>query len=351
MQEIQQKIDSEISKIKKDFSNENILIQSQKIKHLNIIEYQIDISFPNNSSDEDYDFTLEINVYEEKIRLYSKTIPALSDGRDILFLLNNIIINENNNNSQNNNEINNLITSKTFFSDIKLSPIIPLLKKLILSLNKIDNRLAKFYLDEQYDLSLINSLNYIKKYKLRKIEMINNRKIEIPILLTISDEYFCIYEYLNKNKNKILLIFYSSLRTLVSFKKSLYGNVITLFWITNNKNINLEIKLTSINDSVSNKIVDDLIEKIKKIGFKMDITKHKEGKLPEININKTLKEILQFETQMKYSGNVLIFNKLLSNYEKAVEYFSAINDKRYEMYTGKIQELLSNEKYSKFIDV
>ena len=347
MQEIQQKIDLEISKIKTDFSNENILIQSQKIKYSNNIDYQIDISFPNNKNDEDYDFTLEINVNEEKIRLYSKTIPSLSDGRDILFFLNNI---NHNNNSNNNNNENYFITSKTFFSEFKITPIILSIKKLISSLNKIDTRFAKFYLDEQYDLNLINSLNYIKKYKLRKIEIINNRKIEIPILLTISDEYFCIYEPIYKNKTKMLLIFYSSLRTLISFKKSLYGNIITLFWITNTKNINHEIKLTSINDSVSNKIVDDLIEKIKKIGFKMDITKHKEGKLPEININKTLKEILQFETQMKLSENILIFNKLLSNYEKAVEYFSAINDKRYEMYTEKIKQLLSNEKYSKFID-
>ena len=344
MQEIQQKIDLEISKIKTDFSNENILIQSQKIKYSNNIDYQIDISFPNNKNDEDYDFTLEINVNEEKIRLYSKTIPSLSDGRDILFFLNNI------NNSNNNSNENYFITSKTFFSEFKIIPIILSIKKLISSLNKIDTRFAKFYLDEQYDLNLINSLNYIKKYKLRKIEVINNRKIEVPILLTISDEYFCIYEPIYKNKTKLLLIFYSSLRTLISFKKSLYGNIITLFWITNVKNINHEIKLTSINDSVSNKIVDDLIEKIKKIGFKMDITKHKEGKLPEININKTLKEILQFETQMKLSENILIFNKLLSNYEKAVEYFSAINDKRYEMYTEKIKQLLSNEKYSKFID-
>lgn len=344
MQEIQQKIDLEISKIKTDFSNENILIQSQKIKYSNNIDYQIDISFPNNKNDEDYDFTLEINVNEEKIRLYSKTIPSLSDGRDILFFLNNI------NNSNNNSNENYFITSKTFFSEFKITPIILSIKKLISSLNKIDTRFAKFYLDEQYDLNLINSLNYIKKYKLRKIEIINNRKIEVPILLTISDEYFCIYEPIYKNKTKLLLIFYSSLRTLISFKKSLYGNIITLFWITNIKNINHEIKLTSINDSVSNKIVDDLIEKIKKIGFKMDITKHKEGKLPEININKTLKEILQFETQMKLSENILIFNKLLSNYEKAVEYFSAINDKRYEMYTEKIKQLLSNEKYSKFID-
>ena len=347
MQEIQQKIDLEISKIKTDFSNENILIQSQKIKYSNNIDYQIDISFPNNKNDEDYDFTLEINVNEEKIRLYSKTIPSLSDGRDILFFLNNI---NHNNNSNNNNNENYFITSKTFFSEFKITPIILSIKKLISSLNKIDTRFAKFYLDEQYDLNLINSLNYIKKYKLRKIEIINNRKIEIPILLTISDEYFCIYVLIYKNKTKMLLIFYSSLRTLISFKKSLYGNIITLFWITNVKNINHEIKLTSINDSVSNKIVDDLIEKIKKIGFKMDITKHKEGKLPEININKTLKEILQFETQMKLSENILIFNKLLSNYEKAVEYFSAINDKRYEMYTEKIKQLLSNEKYSKFID-
>ena len=150
MQEIQQKIDLEISKIKTDFSNENILIQSQKIKYSNNIDYQIDISFPNNKNDEDYDFTLEINVNEEKIRLYSKTIPSLSDGRDILFFLNNI------NNSNNNSNENYFITSKTFFSEFKITPIILSIKKLISSLNKIDTRFAKFYLDEQYDLNLMN---------------------------------------------------------------------------------------------------------------------------------------------------------------------------------------------------
>ena len=52
---------------------------------------------------------------------------------------------------------------------------------------------------------------------------------------------------------------------------------------------------------------------------------------------------------MKNGGNILIFNKLLSNYEKAVEYYSAVGDKKYEDYKNKIQELLKNEKFNKFV--
>ena len=81
----------------------------------------------------------------------------------------------------------------------------------------------------------------------------------------------------------------------------------------------------------------------------MDIYKHKEGKLPDIDIIKLEREINQMEIQMKNGGNILIFNKLLSNYEKAIEYYSAVGDKKYEDYKNKIQELLKNEKFNKFV--
>ena len=41
---------------------------------------------------------------------------------------------------------------------------------------------------------------------------------------------------------------------------------------------------------------------------------------------------------------------LLQLYEKAIEYYSAINDKKYIEYNNKIKKILKNEKYSKLID-
>ena len=44
-----------------------------------------------------------------------------------------------------------------------------------------------------------------------------------------------------------------------------------------------------------------------------------------------------------------VIKELLKLYEKAIEYYSAINDKRYILYNNKIRRILKNEKYSKLI--
>jgi len=209
-----------------------------------------------------------------------------------------------------------------------------------------------YYIDSQYDIGLLNYISDNNKNiflcKVKLMEKVNNKNLEIPITCLISEDYFCVFENIPKNKFKIKLIFYSSLKVLSSFKKSLVGSVISLFW-KQQGSIEYEMKLTSENDELIDKMVEYIIEKIKNFGFHMDIFKHKEGKLPDIDIIKLEREINQMEIQMKNGGNILIFNKLLSNYEKAVEYYSAVGDKKYEDYNMKIKELLKNEKFNKFV--
>ena len=43
--------------------------------------------------------------------------------------------------------------------------------------------------------------------------------------------------------------------------------------------------------------------------------------------------------------NGKVIKELLELYEKAVEYYSSINDKRYIDYNNKIRRILKNEKY------
>ena len=97
------------------------------------------------------------------------------------------------------------------------------------------------------------------------------------------------------------------------------------------------------------KVMDILIEKIKKIGFKMDINHRKTGVLPNVDVEATENEINRLELQLKNRDNILVFNKLIQNYEKIIEYYSALNDDKYIEYNNKMKDLLSNEKYDKYI--
>ena len=342
MSEEQIQLETQINNLEKNLKEENISIFSEKMSYPNVIEYQIIIHFPNEKIDKEkeklnelkeYIFIIEISLTKHEIRLFSKNINSINDGRD---LFRDLTLSKNNN----------------FTSDFDLNIIVSAIKQFLKNIKGIDTRMGYFYIDSQYDL---NILNYIREgnknllfSKVKLMEKVNNRNLEIPVNCLISEDYFCLFENIPKNKFKIKLTFYSSLKILKSFNKSYVGSIITLLWKQYGP-VEYEMKLTSENDDLINQMVEFIIQKIRNFGFHMDIIKRKDGKLPEINISKIEREISQMEIQMKNGGNILIFNKLISNYEKAVEYYSAVGDSKYESYNKKIQELLKNEKFNKFV--
>ena len=344
MSEEQTKFDSEINTLEKNLKKENISIFTERMSYPNVIEYQIILHFPNESIPKEktniskdiineYIFIMEISLTKHEIKLYSQNIKPINDGRDLFRDLTS---------SRNNN----------YTVEFDLNIIINSIKEFLKNIKGIDIRMGYYYIDSQYDISLLNYISdnnkniFLSKVKL--MEKVNNKNLEIPITCLISEDYFCVFENIPKNKFKLKLTFYSSLKVLSSFKKSFVGSVISLFW-KQQGSIDYEMKITSENDDLINKMVEYIIEKIKNFGFHMDIFKHKEGKLPDIDIIKLEREINQMEIQMKNGGNILIFNKLLSNYEKAVEYYSAVGDNKYEDYNKRIQELLKNDKFNKFV--
>ena len=342
MSEEQIHLETQINNLEKNLKEENISIFSEKMSYPNVIEYQIIIHFPNEKIDKEkeklnelkeYVFIIEISLTKHEIRLFSRNINSINDGRD---LFRDLTLSKNNN----------------FTSDFDLNIIVSAIKQFLKNIKGIDTRMGYFYIDSQYDL---NILNYIREgnknllfSKVKLMEKVNNRNLEIPVNCLISEDYFCLFENIPKNKFKIKLTFYSSLKILKSFNKSYVGSIITLLWKQYGP-VEYEMKLTSENDDLINQMVEFIIQKIRNFGFHMDIIKRKDGKLPEINISKIEREISQMEIQMKNGGNILIFNKLISNYEKAVEYYSAVGDSKYESYNKKIQELLKNEKFNKFV--
>ena len=217
---------------------------------------------------------------------------------------------------------------------------------------KFTNLLGYFYLGEEYEPKIIDSLESIERINCNHLDYINGNILEVPSLCTISDDYFCLYE---KNQNNYILIFYSSIKNLLSFNKTL-DSIVTLNWrkkIAINKSEMVyciyPLKIKSKIDEDMDKVMDILIEKIRKIGFKMDINVKKKGEIPNIDIEAVEGEIIRLESQLKNRENILVFNKLIQNYEKVIEYYSALNDEKYIGYNGKMKYLLSNEKYAKYI--
>ena len=319
---------------------ENIFLIFNKISNKKYSEYFIDISFNNNVNPKlkkDYEFTLEINLAKKSIVLFSKNINPISDGRDILPLLSkNSVISNNFSSIENINIIDIINSIKNF-----------------LRYEKYSGFLNIFYLGEEYDKKIIDNLENIEKIQCYHLDIIYGRPNEIASLCTISDENFCLYE---KNQNKYYLVFYSSIRNLLSFNKTI-DSIVTLNWkkiVLKNekerKNCIFELKIRSNIDEDMDKVMDVLIEKIKNIGFKMNINEQKKGVLPNLNAEKIEGEIIRLESQLKNRDNILVFNKLLENYEKIIEYYSAANNNKYTEYNIKMKELLENEKYSKYIN-
>ena len=333
---IEKKFEAAQDKIVRD----NILLVYTKSNSKKYSEYQVNISFTikkNKVSKEDYEFILEINLTKKTIILFSKNINPLSDGRDIFPLISKFSIISNN---------------FFFIDDINIQDIVTNIKK-FLENKKFTDMGGFFYIGEEYTKKIIDSLENIAKIPCTHLDIVNGKLIEISSLCTISDENFCLYE---KQQNKYILIFYSNLKNLMSFNKTI-DSVVTLNWkkkfSNNEKGIKysvFELKIQSNVDEDMDKVMDILIEKIKHIGFEMNIKEQKKGVLPDINAEKIEGEINRLESQLKNKENILVFNKLLDRYEKIIEFYSAANNNKYTEYSKKMKELLGNDKYAKYIN-
>ena len=337
----EKKFEEKCQEVQDKLMRQNILFIFNKTNSKKYSEYTINISIPKNDSPkskEDYEFILYINLTRKKIILFSTNINPISDGRNLLPIIN---LNKNN-------------RVKLNFISIDKLDLLQIIKDLNNFLEKkiFTNVYGYYYLGEEYDSKIIDNLKNIEIIQCNHLDIINGIMVEIPSITTISDDYFCLYE---KEQNNYKLIFYSCIKNLLKFNKTL-DSIVTFNW---RKKVAIKkdeyvfclysLRIKSEIDEDMDKVMDILIEKIKKIGFKMDINHRKTGELPNVDVEATENEINRLELQLKNRENILVFNKLIQNYEKMIEYYSALNDDKYIEYNNKMKDLLSNEKYDKYI--
>ena len=339
--EEEKKFEEKCQNIQDKMMRQNILFIFSKISSIKFSQYNIDISIPKNkspNSKEDYEFVLSINLTKKSIILLSKNINPISDGRNVLPLL---YLNKN----------KRIKLNFTNSQDLDLLEIMNYLNQFVTE-NNFLNLYGYYYLGEEYNSKIIDDLQNIEKINCNHLDLLNGEISEIPSLCTISDDYFCLYE---KEQNNYILVFYSSIKNILSFNKTA-DSIVT---INLRKKVGIRknevifciypLKIKSDIDEDMDKVMDILIEKIRKIGYKMNINQKKRGEIPNIDVEKVEGEIIRLESQLKNRENILVYNKLIQNYEKVIEYYSALNDDKYLEFNKKMKDLLSNEKYSKYI--
>ena len=328
-------IESKLNELQNNLKNEKIYFQYEKKSY----EYYLFLNFLSKEKKErKIELLLLINVLKNKIYLYSLNIIQISDGRDLLPFITNKLYN------------------KIEYKSFNLIQLIESINKFVLSLTEKNlSNIGRFYLGEEYNINIISNLKNIHALNCYHCDLINGNYFDIPCLVTISDDYFCLYEYDNSNKrnkdnNKFTLVFYATIKSILSFKKSLVGSIVTITFRKDNNGKDFSLRVMSDVDDEMENIMDVLINKIDNIGYRMNIYQKRKGNIPDTNIESTEKRIKEYEDLIKAEEeNAKIIKELLELYEKAIEYYSAINDKRYMEYNNKIRRILKNEKYSKLI--
>ena len=341
--EIEKMLNTQKDEIKEQLKKEKITIVMNKFFYINIADYQINITIFDEKTQINQEFLLEINLIYNTIHLYSKNIKLISDYRD---LYPKIMIDK---------ELKNDLFNKDDF-DLKL--IIKNLKIFISNLSenlKETKTFGCFYLTEEYNINFIKELKYVNKIPCRHVEYIKGKKLITPALCCISTDFFCLYEYgydankfLSNEEYKFTLVFYASIDALIKCKKLFEGPAVSLFWKKRTGD-EFYMKLESDIDSDINKIIDLLVESMKFSGFKLDIVEKRYGEVPKIDIKEIEQKINNYEIELQKNKSKELFNNLISTYEQAIVYYSAINDSRYVTYSTRVKELLKDDKYSKFI--
>ena len=270
--EEQIRIEYELSQLKNN--NLGIMITSIKQKK----EYQIDIIIPHSLIDpsiynEEITFVLVINSdtfpYSPP-KLFCTTqycFPQYSDGRDIL----------------------EEVLGEKWNENIKLITLLPLIPDFIKKVFMDGNLLyiGKYYLGGKYDLKLLERSNYEIK-QVKENVLINGKWVKFLRIMLISDIYFLLFESEKWNKNKLTLVFWSSINCLKSIKKILVNNLVFIHWSQKGINVPYEMFLTM---DKGEETVDKLLEKIHYFGLNYNITKEIKGnKIEEKKENEIVEE-------------------------------------------------------------
>ena len=308
----------------------------------NLIKINIDKSLITSdliNKDEEIIFALLIK-YNHPISppiLYCLTkfaVPELSDGRDFLEEI-----------------LNSPWTPRRKNSLKKIIKLIPeFINNYLQSITEKKNLriIGKYCLDNNYELNVLKLFPYL--YFGNVVEIVafgNDKKVyDEKRIIMITEGFILLFvEKSIFESQKLKLIFWGPINALSIIKQINNRNILELKWKAKKEKTSL-MRLKTENDEQIFEILMNCLTK-KKIEFKVanESSGAKKGEIPKVDIVAVEQEISKLEIKIKIKGkegsNIENTKQLMNLYEQAVQYYSALNDYRYQMYMRKTKKLMA----------
>ena len=221
---------------------------------------------------------------------------------------------------------------------------------------------GKYYLDSIYELSIIKYIPYLYFDVISEVVSIedDNMNIEDRKIL-ITDNFvllFCnksLYEL-----DQLKLVFIGPITSLIYIRQFINDGIVLLQWIIKGKDINNNNSFTmQLRTPDGDYIVDTLIDNLSKNTIKFKVTNRvngnikREGSVPMIEINLVEEEIKHLEKKIENKEEITkeSISILVSLYEKAIQYYSALNDEKFKIFIKKLHNIYSNNEYTSLLNM
>jgi len=220
---------------------------------------------------------------------------------------------------------------------------------------------GKYYLDSIYETSIIKYIPYLYFNSISEIVSFEGKNMNCEDRkILITDNFllvFCtksLYEI-----DKLKLIFIGPITSLLYIRQFYRDEIVLLKWIIKGKGIQSSNFTMQFKTKDGDYIVDTLIINLSKRAINFKVTNKingnikREGAVPMVEINLVEEEVKNLEKKIKNKENITkeSISILINLYEKAIQYYSALNDKRFEIFIKKIHEVYSNSEYTSLLNM
>ena len=282
--------------------------------------------------------------------------PELCDGRDLL-----------------EDTLQMKWNPKSFFLKLIVSQIPSFIQRYLLYYSKKDNNntselilkrkiFGKYYLDSIYELSIIKYIPYLYFDTISEIVSIKGKKMNIEDRkIVITDNFVLLF--CNKNLyelDQLKLIFVGPITSLVYIRQLAKNGIVLLKWITKGKGLGLNsYYIMQLKTEDGDYIVDTLIENLSRSSIDFNITNKingnikREGSVPMVDINSVEEKVKQIENKInnKEDINKENISILVNLYEKAIQYYSALNNEKFKIYIKKLHNIYANNEYTSLLNM
>ena len=220
---------------------------------------------------------------------------------------------------------------------------------------------GKYYLDGIYENSILKYIPYLYFESISEIVSIEGKKMNCEDRkILITDNFLLLF--CNKSLyeiDKLKLIFVGPITSLLYIRQFYKDGIVLLKWIIKGKGLQNSNYTQQFKTEDGDYIVDTLIDNLSKKSINFKVTNKvngnikREGTVPLVEINLVEEEIKNLENKIKNKESMTkeSISILINLYEKAIQYYSALNDKKFEIYIKKIHDIYSNNEYTSLLNM